>query len=174
MDDTHGPLHVPVPTVTPAPECLPSGSQPKLVDYTEARYPAQIPQRRGSSIRQPNHHPEDIGRRHTRSYRSIPELRPADNRKPEERNPVKSSSLPRLMIINLNGEDPARLVQRYLPVARARLGFDVDTVWCSREDLDTLRKSLDGIEVLASRYCPPGSYQLGKRVKGGENRCRPR
>ena len=86
---------------------------------------------------------------------------------------MNSGSLARLMIINLDGGNPAELVRRYLPVARARLGFDVDTVWCNEENVDAVGKGLDGIKVLASKYCPPGSYQLGKHVKGGGQRSKP-
>lgn len=86
---------------------------------------------------------------------------------------MKSKGLfPRLMIVNLNGEDPAELVWRYLPVARAKLGFDVDAVWCNQADFEGLRRSLTGITVMASGYCPPGYFQLGKWQKGGDKEWR--
>lgn len=76
--------------------------------------------------------------------------------------------LPRLMIINLDEEDPTQLVRRYLDVATAKLGFELDTVWCSQAEFEELRESLTGIKVIATSYCPPGYFQLGKRKKGGE------
>jgi len=85
---------------------------------------------------------------------------------------MRSKDLPRLMIINLNGEDAAHLVRRYLPVAAVKLGFEVDAVWCNQTDVRGLQRSLTGIKVIATTYCPAGYFQLGKWQKGGDKECK--
>jgi hypothetical protein len=69
---------------------------------------------------------------------------------------------PRLMIMNVHDEDAAQLVRRHLRVAKKRLGVGVQTVWCNPADLGVLERSLQGIKVVTTTYCPPGYFQLGQ------------
>lgn len=85
---------------------------------------------------------------------------------------MKSKKLPRLMVVNFDGEEPVQIVRRYLAVATAKLGFEVDAVWCNEADFERLRKSLTGIKIIATSYCPPAYLQLGKCRKGGEGECK--
>ena len=78
---------------------------------------------------------------------------------------MEPKDLPRLMILNVNGEDSGGLVGRYLAAASTKLGFDVDTVWCNQADSAGLRESLGSIKVVIDNYCPRGHFQLGKRRK---------
>ena len=75
----------------------------------------------------------------------------------------------RLMILNMNDEDPTELVQRYLEVARAKLGFPVNAVWCSPADFKELQTSVVGIRVIATSHCPARHFQLGNHIAGGES-----